>query len=277
MPEDLIDQAGNPVNALYGFADFLLKLLENEKPSHIACAFDESLSSSYRNELYPEYKANRDPAPPELEKQFQYCRSLVRTAGIAEFASDRYEADDIIGTLSQHMRRQGFQNYIISGDKDLAQLIHEGDLWWEYGKDKRLDYKGVYKQFGVHPEQIADMLALAGDAVDNIPGVPGIGPKTAARILNKYPTLEEALDNIDAIADMKFRGAKRTQQLLQEHQDAARLSKKLTTIAFDQNLPENSDTLLRQSYDQNALEDLFEQLGFGQYRRERWHSVLSEN
>lgn len=275
MPDTLTDRDGNQINALYGFADFLLNLLEREKPTHIACAFDASLETSYRNEIYPPYKANREPAPPELKCQFQYCRDLVRAAGIAEFASTRYEADDIIGTFSRHMRRHGFQNVIISGDKDLAQLLEQEDFCWEYAKDRRLDRKAVYKQFGVFPEQIADLLALAGDAVDNIPGVPGVGIKTAARILAKFGTLDNALGNIEKIGEMQFRGAKRVQDLIGQHQDAARLSKRLTEIVDDENLPDHHESLARQPADKSWLSELFEQFGFGEFRRKRWLDVLS--
>jgi DNA polymerase-1 len=274
MPDDLVDCDGNPVNAFYGFADFLLGLLEREQPTHMACAFDQSLERSYRNEIYPAYKANREPAPPELLRQFDYCRALVRAAGVAEFASKRYEADDIIGTLSQLMRKNGFINYIISGDKDLTQLLDAQDYWWEYGKDKRMQRNDVYKHFGVYPEQIADLLALAGDAVDNIPGIPGVGMKTAANLLAKFGTLENTLDNIEQIGHMKFRGAKRVQLLVKEHQGMARLSKQLTLIVHDESLPTEHHALTRQPYNRPELEDLFEQINFGKFRRQRWHEVL---
>lgn len=274
LPDTVVDSEGRPANALYGFSDFLLGLLEKEQPSHIACAFDESLTSSYRNEIYPEYKANREPAPDELKQQFQHCRALVRTAGIAEFASERYEADDIIGTLSANMRSHGFYSLIISGDKDLAQLVDEHNSWWEYAKNIRMDRKGVYRQFGVYPEQIADLLALAGDAVDNIPGVPGIGPKTAARILNKFGTLEAALANIEKIGDMKFRGAKRAQNLLQQHQGLARLSRELTLIQLDDQLPVHHSALKRKPIVATELNGLFDQFGFGAQRRERWLAAV---
>jgi DNA polymerase I len=275
MPEDLTDRDGNPVNAFYGFADFLLGLLEREQPTHIACAFDQSLARSYRNEIYPAYKANRDPAPPELERQFGYCRALARAAGIAEFASGRYEADDIIGTLSNLMRRNGFVNYIISGDKDLTQLLSEHDWWWEYGKDKRMQRNDVYKHFGVYPEQMADLLALAGDAVDNIPGIPGVGLKTAANLLAKFGTLENLLDNIEEIGHMKFRGAKRVQALVREHQQMARLSRQLTLIAHDETLPTEHHALTRRPYDRGEMEDLFDLINFGKFRRQRWFDVLA--
>ena len=275
LPDTLVTRDNEPANALYGFSDFLVSLLANENPKHIACAFDQSLSQSYRNEIYPAYKANRDPAPPELERQFDYCRQLVRTAGIAEVASERYEADDIIGTLCFHMRNSGFRNFIISGDKDLTQLVEEHDCWWEYARDKRMDRKGVFSEFGVYPEQIADLLALAGDAVDNIPGVPGIGVKTASRLLNKFGTLESTIENIEKIGSMKFRGAKRAQTLLAEHQEMARLSRELTLIQHDQQLPQNAQALRRRPYDAETLEALFDQFGFGKHRRQRWHATLS--
>jgi 5'-3' exonuclease len=274
MPEDLTDRDGNPANAFYGFADFLLRLIEREQPTHIACAFDQSLARSYRNEIYPAYKANRDPAPPELERQFDYCRALVRAAGIAEFASSRYEADDIIGTLSGLMRRNGFVNYIISGDKDLTQLLSEHDYWWEYGKDKRMQRNDVYKHFGVYPEQMADLLALAGDAVDNIPGIPGVGLKTAANLLAKFGTLEHLLDNIDEIGHMKFRGAKRVRGLVDEHRELARLSKQLTLIAHDETLPTEHHALTRQPYDRAELDELFDRINFCKVRLQRWFDVL---
>lgn len=275
MPDTLVNHKNEPMNAVYGFSDFLIKFLQQEQPKHIMFAFDQSLTSSVRNEIYPEYKANRDPAPEELKRQFAYCRELVRHIGIAEFASDKYEADDIIGTYSHTMRTHGFRNVIVTGDKDLAQLVHEGDLWWEFAKDKRMDPKGVLKNFGVETHQIADMLALAGDKVDNITGVPGIGPKTAANLLAKFGTLENILDNIDKVGDMKFRGAKRIQTLLDEHQESARLSKRLTVIFEDESLPKDAESIVRKPVDKNALDNFFEEAGFGNMRKQRWHKLLN--
>ncbi len=276
MPDTLTNDDGDPVNAVMGFADFLLNFLERETPEYMACAFDKSLSMSYRNEIYPDYKANRDPAPPELKRQFEYCRELVRAAGIAEFASERYEADDIIGTLSHNMRQHGLNSCIITGDKDLTQLLEPSDAWWEYAKNKRMKRNDVMEQFGVYPEQIADLLALAGDSVDNIPGIPGIGMKTAAHILKKFGTLENALANAEQVGTMKFRGAKRAQVLLQEHQDTARLSKQLTEIAHDKSMPTEQAALLRKPHCTESLDSLFNRLGFGNFRRNRWQKVLSQ-
>ena len=174
---------GEPVNALYGFSRFLGDLIEQTKPVHIAVAFDESLASSFRNEIYPAYKANREPAPPELKRQFAWCREVCRHLGIAEFGSPTHEADDIIGTIAARFRKQGHRAVLVTRDKDLAQLIHDGDAYWDWAAERRLGYADIEGHFGVRPERMADFLALAGDSVDNIPGVPGVGPKTAAALL----------------------------------------------------------------------------------------------
>ncbi|MCK4709702.1 MAG: flap endonuclease [Gammaproteobacteria bacterium] len=212
--DDITDNEGNPANAVYGFSEFLFELIKktgsSSGASYIACAFDASQTDSYRREIFAEYKANRPPAPEELKRQFGYCREFCRAVGIADYSSNRFEADDIIGTLAHRLREQGFAVTVISADKDLAQLVRgEDDYWWDYARDNMLNKKGVEKQFGVRPEQIADMLALSGDKVDNIPGIPGIGYTLASRILNKFQTIEDILENIEEISKMKFRGSAR--------------------------------------------------------------------
>jgi len=189
IPDTITDAEGNPANAVYGFTDFVYQFLAEQQPSHIGFAFDESLKTSYRNEIYPDYKANRESAPEELKRQFQYCRAFLRALGFAEFGSDRFEADDIIGTLAWRYRALGHDIHILTGDKDLAQLIREGDTWWDYARSNRLDSRGIEKRFGVRPERIADQLAIAGDKTDNIPGIPGIGMATAAKLLKRFDSL----------------------------------------------------------------------------------------
>ena len=148
--------------------------------------FDSSQTESYRRELYPDYKANRPPAPPELKQQFERCRAFCQAVGIPAFGSNRYEADDIIGSLASYFREQGFAITVVSADKDLTQLIlGEEDAWWDFARGTVLNRRGVEKQFGVKPEQIPDMLALSGDKIDNIPGIPGVGYTTASKILKK--------------------------------------------------------------------------------------------
>jgi 5'-3' exonuclease len=190
MPDDMVDKDGNPVNALYGFCRFLGDFMEQVNPEHVAVLFDESLSSSFRTDIYPAYKANREPAPAELKRQFGQCRRFTRALGIMEHGSPHYEADDLIGTLVEHGRSVNRPSTIVTRDKDLAQLVSQQDVFWDFAGKGKIRYDEVRGIFGVHPEQIADFLALAGDAVDNIKGVPGIGKKTATILLENFGSLE---------------------------------------------------------------------------------------
>lgn len=273
--DEMIDAEGQPANAIYGFTEFLHQLIELEKPEYIACCFDAKQTDSYRRELYPPYKAHRPPAPIELKNQFKHCRDFCRAAGIADFSSNRYEADDIIGTLATRLRAQGFAITILSADKDLAQLIKPGDIWWDYARNKIMHYRDVEKTFGVIPELIADLLALSGDAVDNIPGIPGIGYKMASNLLKKYPSIELVLANISKISEMKFRGSARIQQLVEEHQAMLPLNKLLTTIVTDADFKGPKDDLRWTGIHPDALQSMFERLNAGAGRRERWLSLQS--
>ena len=263
VPLEFTDPAGNPVNAVHGFARFLSDLLDRESPDHIAVAFDESLEQSYRTEIYPAYKANREPAPPELKRQFALCRELVRSFGVADFGSSRYEADDIIGTLAAQAQREGLAVTIVSRDKDLTQLVTAQDTYWDAVADVRYGYDDIEERFGVVPERMADFLALMGDAVDNIPGVPGVGRKTAATLLKHYATLDGVYENLDAIPKLKFRNATFVAQTLRENRDSAFLSRRLTGIACDMPLSPSRDELRRRAPDLAAVDSFAEAQGFG--------------
>jgi 5'-3' exonuclease len=267
VPIGVADADGNPVNAVHGFARFLGDLLERESPRRIAVAFDESLEQSYRNEIYPSYKANREPAPPELKRQFGLCRQVVSALGIAAFASPRYEADDIIGTLAFRERAAGRCVTIVSRDKDLTQLIGAGDTYWDAVADVRYRHGDIEERYGVAPERMADFLALMGDAVDNIPGVPGVGRKTAATLLKHFGTLDGVFENLEAIPRLKFRGAAFVAQTLREHRDDAFLARKLTAIACDMPLATGPDDLERRAPDFADLDRLYDTLGFGRALR----------
>ena len=184
-PPGMTDVDGRPVNAVHGFARFLLDFLERTQAPHVAIAFDESLSRSFRNRIYPPYKANRELPPVELEQQFARCRSLCALLGVADFGSSEYEADDIIGTFVTLARRRGQTSVLLTRDKDLSQLIREGDVFWDWADEKRYGYDEIPARFGVRAERMADYLALTGDSVDNIPGVPGVGAKTAGVLLDR--------------------------------------------------------------------------------------------
>jgi 5'-3' exonuclease len=275
LPDSLTDTAGNPINAVIGFVDFLTQIVNDHQPRHLVCAFDESLTSSWRNDLYPDYKANRESAPEELKLQFRVCRELVAASGLREFASPLLEADDIIATLASNARAEGFRNVVVSADKDLTQVLRDDDEWWDFAKNARLGVAGVEKKFGVKPEQIGDLLALAGDKVDNIPGVPGIGVKTAARLLVKWGDIPNLMRNVDRVAEMKIRGAKRVGELLLEHGEGLDVARQITATRHDPQLPVRMSELARRGPDRSALSDLFERLGFGPPRRERWLQALA--
>lgn len=274
LSDTVCDTHGQPANAVYGFCDFALKLLDQVKPEHIVFAFDESLDTSYRNQIYPSYKANREPAPEELKVQFTYCREFLAATGLAEIASGYYEADDLIGTLAQRAHEQGQSVVIVSRDKDLTQLLEGDDIWWDYGQNLRLGCQDVLNKFGVLPEQIPDMLAITGDAVDNIPGVPGIGPKTAAKLIHHFGSVDRLLAEIGHIPKLNIRGAHRIEGLMREYTETIKMSRQLTTICRNVSLPANFNTCITNS-DSVRIEALFTLLGFGPYRRKRWVDCLA--
>ncbi len=260
---EMTDGDGQPVNALYGFGRFLGDLLEEARPEHVAVAFDESLATSFRNAIFPAYKKNREPAPPELKRQFGLCRELCRLIGVAEFGSPTHEADDIIGTIAFRLRAAGLPCVLVTRDKDLAQLVRDGDHYWDYAGERRFAYCDMEGQFGVRPERFADFLALTGDSVDNIPGVPGVGPKTAAALLSAFASLEELYDGLDRVGGLPIRGAARLAERLRAHREAAYLARRLTLIACDMPLEFSLDSLRRRKPDLEALAAFYDRQKFG--------------
>ena len=273
IPDHMTDGEGRPVNALYGFSRFLSDLLERERPEYVAVAFDESLASSFRNRIYPAYKANREPPPPGLKEQFARCRELCGYLGLAEFGSAEYEADDIIGTLATRLRAAGFRSTVITRDKDLAQLIRDGDEFWDYMADERYAYADIAPRFGAAPERIADFLALTGDAVDNIPGVPGIGRKTAAALLARFESLDDLYAHLEVVATLGFRGAAGMPARLSEHREAAYLARELTRIACDMPLAVGTDGLRRSAPDLAGLGAFYDRAGFGPMLRKQAEQI----
>lgn len=258
---------GQPVNAFYGFARFLLDLLEQVRPRHIAVAFDESLTTSYRNEIYPAYKANRELPPEDLEAQFVLCRRLVDAMGITGLASDRYEADDIIGTLARLQREQGRPCVVVTRDKDLAQVLRPGDEFWDYAARKRYGYEDIAGAFGVLPERMADFLALTGDAVDNIPGVPGVGKKTAEVLLREFESLDHLYRELERVPGLALRGAASVARKLAENKEAAMLARRLTVIAGD--MPLEHVSVDRTGPLEDKLGSLLDEAGLGGRLRRR--------
>jgi len=263
MPSDMVDGDGNPVHALYGFARVLGDLIERARPEYIAVAFDQSVTKCFRNTIYPAYKAHRDPPPADLQLQMERCRDLCRFLGVPAFANPEYEADDIIGTLLHAMRRQGVRATVITRDKDLAQLIGEGDVYWDFGGRDPCGYHQIEGRFGVVPERLADYLALVGDAVDNIKGVPGIGPKTASLLMKHFSSLDELYEGLERVAELKMRGAAAIGARLKEHRETAYLARRLTAIACDMPLEVGPDGLRRRLPDVRALNTFYDAQGFG--------------
>jgi DNA polymerase I len=263
MPPDMADRDGNPAHATFGFARFLGDLIERAQPRYIAVAFDESLTTSFRNQIYPAYKANRDPAPEDLKLQFERCREFCRHAGIPAFAHAEYEADDIVGSLMTACRAQGLRATLVTRDKDFAQLIRDGDIYWDYTDNARYRYEEIEARFGVAPERFADFLALMGDSVDNIKGVPGVGAKTAAALMKEFVSLEELYDNLDLVARIPVRGAGKLAAKLLEHREAAFLARRLTEIACNMPLQVAHTELVRRAPDVAALTEFFDRHNFG--------------
>lgn len=273
LPDTLQNSAGEPVNAVYGYANFLCQLVEHTDPEYIVVAFDESLQTSFRNRIYPAYKANRESAPAELKNQFSLCRQLTETLGITTFSSKKYEADDLIGTVAQRMRRNNFSMVYVTADKDISQLMRKGDTFWNFAKDERYAYKDCQNVFGVKPEQMSDFLALCGDSVDNIPGVPGIGVKTAINLLQRHGSLEGIYDRIESIPGSQLRGAKRLHALLVKHRDQAFMSRELATIVGNAPLQANLQRLRYTGTTSSRVNRYCNRHGLGERLRERLLSL----
>lgn len=224
---------GGRIEAIYGFAGFLLKFLAEERPTHAAVAFDESLTTSFRNDIYPEYKAQRELPPEELVAQLRSCREFARAMGLLEFADERYEADDLIGSLAKPLAARGHGIVVVSSDKDLAQLVGPRTELFDYSKGQHYGPAEVVEKFGVEPRQIPDYLGLAGDSVDNIPGVRGVGKKTAVALLSAFADLDELYADLGRVAELELRGARSLAAKLDAGRDLAFLSRELATIATD--------------------------------------------
>ncbi|ALN82121.1 5'-3' exonuclease [Lysobacter antibioticus] len=274
IPDEFQDAEGWPTNAVHGFARFLLELIERERPRHIAIAFDEALDSCFRNALYPAYKANRDPAPEALRRQFGHCKALCNALGLPVLAHVEYEADDLIGSALASMRTHGYRGVIVSADKDLSQLLDGHDEQWDFARGQRWTAEGVPARHGVLARQIADYLALTGDAVDNIPGVPGIGAKTAAALLGHFDTLDALLARVEEVPFLRVRGAASAAARLREHRAQALLCRQLTTIAVDAPLGDSSGHFVRGQADAAGLLELCDRLRFGPMTRRRLHEAV---
>ncbi len=261
IPDTLTSPDGKPVNAVHGFVDFLLRYIREHAPTHLALAFDESLSSSFRNDFYPPYKAQRELPPEELKAQFRWCQQAGRALGAAVFSDARYEADDIVATLCRRLVRRGHDIVVVSNDKDLTQLVERRVVFRDAAKGLDFDVAGVQRQWGILPDQVPDFLGLAGDAVDNIPGVRGVGNKTAAALLAVYADLDAIYADLPGVAALPLRGAAGVAARLAEHRELAYLSRRLATVAVDAPVRADPRVLRLKPAMPAAVETLARELG----------------
>ena len=263
------DRDDAPVHAVFGFLNTLMGLLADAQPTHVAVCFDESLTTSFRNRLYPPYKANRELPPADLAAQFDYCQHLCRALGLCVLVDGEFEADDLIGSALHALRPHGFRGVMITGDKDFSQLVGEHDEIFDVSRRERLDAAGVKRKHGVRPEQFADYLALMGDSVDNIPGIHGIGAKTAATLIGHFGSLDALLERVDEVAFLRMRGAAQVAEKLKSGREDARLFRQLSTIATYAPVPTDPNGYRIGHADPAVLQELLDRLRFGPITRRR--------
>ncbi|MCU4669551.1 DNA polymerase I [Bacillus paralicheniformis] len=255
----LSNEKGIHTNAVYGFTTILMKMLEEEKPTHMLVAFDAG-KTTFRHKTFKEYKGGRQKTPPELSEQLPFIRELLDAYQISRYELENYEADDIIGTLAKSAEKDGFEVKIFSGDKDLTQLATEGTTVAITKKGiTDVEYytpEHVREKYGLTPEQIIDMKGLMGDSSDNIPGVPGVGEKTAIKLLKQFHTVEELLSSIDEVSGKKLK------EKLEEFKEQALMSKELATITTEAPLEVTLDSLGYEGFDREAVVKIFKDLGF---------------
>jgi len=257
LPEDMKTSRGELTNAVYGFTSMLINVLRDEKPTHIAVTFDKG--ASFRHDLYPDYKAHRVKMPDEMRSQMGRVRQLVETLGIPIFEQERYEADDLLGTLASQAGEQEVETLIVTGDMDLLQLVDEHThvltSRWRFSDTVIYDTQGVKQRYGIMPAQLADYKAMMGDKSDNIPGVRGVGEKTATKLLKQYGSLEEIYEHLDQV-QTRFRNK------LEEGRETAFLSKRLATIVRDAPIQLDLEDCNVCSFDREPVMDLFRELEF---------------
>ena len=257
----LANTYGQPTHSVYGFTTILRRLIRERQPRYLAVAYD-SRGPVFRHQLYDAYKANRPPMPDDLAVQVPYIHKMVAAHRILHLQQDDQEADDLIASVTDRMVAKGYRVVIVSGDKDLLQLVADRVSLWDPMNDRTMDPEAVRKKYGIDPGQLLDYFALTGDSSDNIPGVPGIGPKTAQKLISEYHTLEELYG---ALAAMK---PPRIQSLLQEHRAMAFLSRDLVRLNHNATVPDDIEHYRLDVPDQTKLRPLLAELEF--------HSLLKE-
>lgn len=251
----LSNSQGTPTGAIFGFTNMIVKTLKDKSPHRIAMVFDAK-GPTFRHEIYPEYKANRPAPPQDLIEQIPRIHELVEAYSIPVICKQGYEADDIIATLALRANQRGWKVTIVSGDKDLTQLVGENSIMWDPQKDALYDEQGVKDKFGIEPSQVIDFMALTGDSSDNVPGVPGIGPKTASTLIENFKTLDGIYANLDQIKQKKLR------ENLDQNREKALLSRRLVTLHSDVPVEVDLDELMLGQPNVSKLRDLFKEFEF---------------
>ncbi|MCP4574774.1 MAG: DNA polymerase I, partial [Deltaproteobacteria bacterium] len=252
---NLQNAKGFPTNAIFGFTKMILKLLSDKKPDRLAIVFDAK-GPTFRHEIYEDYKANRPPMPQDMVVQLPFIRSVVENLGIAMLQESGYEADDIIGTLARVGEAEGFNVVVISGDKDFRQLIRPRISMWDTMKDKITDYDSLRAAYGFEPEKFIDVMGLSGDSSDNIPGVRGVGEKTAVALVQEFGSLKGVFERLDEIKKKKLK------ETLGVSRDVALLSRTLVTIDCFVPVPTDLEKLKVGEPIREALADIFKELEF---------------
>ncbi|MCL9776481.1 DNA polymerase I [Vibrio methylphosphonaticus] len=256
-----------PTNAVYGVVNMLRSMMRQFASDRIAVVFDAK-GKTFRDDMYPEYKANRPPMPDDLRCQIEPLHNVIRAMGLPLICVPGVEADDVIGTLAHQASQVGMPVLISTGDKDMAQLVDENVTLINTMTNTVMDVEGVVEKFGIPPELIIDYLALMGDKVDNIPGVPGVGDKTATALLQGIGSIQSIYERLDDIAALGFRGSKTMAKKLVENKDNATLSYELATIKLDVELDYKPEELLKQTPNTDELTTLFAQLTFKSWLNE---------
>ena len=263
----LTNANGEPTGAIFGVINMIRSLMNQYNPTHVAVVFDAK-GGSFRNEIYSEYKATRDEMPEDLQPQVEPIHTILKAMGLPLLCIEGVEADDVIGTLARQAEKENLQVLISTGDKDIAQLVSDKVTLINTMNNTVLDPQGVMDKFGVPPGKIIDYLALRGDNSDNIPGVVGIGEKTAQALLTAFDSVQDIYDHLDDIENLSIRGAKSLKQKLIDNQKDAELSYLLATIKTDVALDFTNEQLLVSDIDVNKLVELFAYYGFHRWQKE---------
>lgn len=270
-PDRYFDQQGRPLNAVYGYLRTLLSNLGKAQPRYMVAAFDESLFSGFRHRLYPAYKANRALPDEGLAYQLALCKLLTEKMGIKTLGSEDFEADDLLAWAAQTGVQEGLPVTVVTRDKDLAQLIGKDDQLWDWAEGSLKDHAQLLSHWQVPLHHIPDLLALAGDAVDNIPGIRGVGVKTATQLIAHFDCLENLYGRLSEIASLPVRGAKRIQSALEGSESDAFLYRELVRLHWPET-PLDLEQMEVESMDREFLGALFHELGLGQ----AFHHLLEQ-